>query len=152
MPHQVDITIVGAGVIGLAIASQVANGSRDVYVLEKNGIFGQEASGRNSEVIHAGIYYPRDSLKAKMCLEGNALLYKLCRKHGIGHRELGKIMVATDDDEAEELEKLYERGRDNGVALEMLSQRQMRQLEPNMRGKGVLLSSLRLQASWIHKL
>jgi L-2-hydroxyglutarate oxidase LhgO len=67
-----------AGVIGLAIASQVAREGREVYVLEKNETFGQEASSRNSEVIHSGIYYPKDSLKAKTCVEGNALLYELC--------------------------------------------------------------------------
>jgi len=140
MSYQVDITIVGAGVVGLAIASQVANEDRDVYVLEKNETFGQEASSRNSEVIHAGIYYPKDSLKAKMCLEGNTLLYDLCQKHGIGCKRIGKIIVATNDAEAEELQKLYNRGKDNGVELKMLSHRKMRQLEPNMTGVSAFLS------------
>lgn len=140
MSYQVDITIVGAGVVGLAIASQVANEDRDIYVLEKNETFGQEASSRNSEVIHAGIYYPKDSLKAKMCLEGNTLLYDLCQKHGIGYKRIEKIIVATNDAEAEELQKLYNRGKDNGVELEMLSLRKMRQLEPNMTGVSAFLS------------
>lgn len=140
MLHQVDITIIGAGVVGLAIASQVADESRDVYVLEKNRTFGQEASSRNSEVIHGGIYYPKDSLKARMCLEGNILLYELCQRHRIGCSKSGKIIVATNDVEAEELEELYKRGRDNGVELEMLSQKQMRQLEPNMDGIAAFLS------------
>jgi len=138
--YQVDITIVGAGVVGLAIASQVANEDREVYVLEKNTTFGQGASSRNSEVIHAGIYYPGDSLKAKTCLEGNALLYDWCQKYGIGYKRIGKIIVATNDAEAEELQKLYNRGKDNGVELKMLSHRKMRQLEPNMIGVSAFLS------------
>jgi len=140
MLYQVDITVVGAGVIGLAIASQVTNEDKEVYVLEKNETFGREASSRNSEVIHAGIYYPEDSLKAKTCLEGNALLYDLCQKYGIGYKRIGKIIVATDNVEAEELQKLYNRGKNNGVALKMLSQREMEQLEPNIRGVAAFLS------------
>lgn len=140
MSYQADITVVGAGIMGLAIASQVTNESREVYVLEKNRTFGQEASSRNSEVIHAGIYYPEDSLKAKMCLEGNVLLYDLCQKHGINCRRTEKIIVASNDTETEELEKLYNRGKNNGVELRMLSQKEMKQLEPNMRGVRALLS------------
>jgi len=140
MSYQVDITVVGAGIIGLAIASQVASEDREVYVLEKNETFGQEASSRNGEVIHAGIYYPGDSLKTKMCLEGNALLYDLCQRHGIGYKRIGKIIVATNDVEAMELEKLYDRGKSNGVDLRMLSQKEMEQLEPNIRGAAAFLS------------
>lgn len=141
MSYQVDITIVGAGVIGLAIASQVAREGREVYVLEKNGTFGQEASSRNSEVIHSGIYYPKDSLKAKTCVEGNALLYELCQKHGIGHKKIGKIVVATDDAEVNELETLWERGRGNGVnGLRMLPQQELRRLEPNVTGIAAIFS------------
>ena len=140
MSHIVDITIIGAGVIGLAIASQVARKSREVYVLEKNETFGQEQSSRNSEVIHAGIYYKKDSLKAKMCLEGNGLLYELCEKNGIAYKKCGKIIVATNETEARELEIIYRRGKDNGVPLKVLSQREMCQLEPNMRGIAAFLS------------
>lgn len=141
MSYQVDIAIVGAGVIGLAIASQVAREGREVYVLEKNETFGQEASSRNSEVIHSGIYYPKDSLKATTCVEGNALLYELCQKHGIGHKKIGKIVVATDDAEVNELEKFWERGRGNGVnGLRMLSQQELRKLEPNITGIAAIFS------------
>ena len=141
MSYQVDIAIVGAGVIGLAIASQVAREGREVYVLEKNETFGQEASSRNSEVIHSGIYYPKDSLKAKTCVEGHALLYELCQKHGIGHKKIGKIVVATDDAEVNELEKFWERGRGNGVnGLRMLSQQELRKLEPNITGIAAIFS------------
>jgi len=140
MPYQADIVIVGAGVVGLAIASEVAREGREVYLLEKNETFGQEQSSRNSEVIHAGIYYKKDSLKAKLCLEGSSLLYGLCEKNGIAYRKCGKIIVASNDVEAEELEKLYRRGRDNGVPLKMLSRREMGQLEPNIRGVAAFLS------------
>jgi len=140
MSYRADITIIGAGVIGLAIASQVTREGREVYVLEKRETFGQEQSSRNSEVIHAGIYYERDSLKAKMCLEGNGLLYELCEKNGIACKKCGKIIVATDDVEAEELEKLYRKGKDNGVPLKMLSRREMSQLEPNMEGIAAFFS------------
>lgn len=140
MPYQADIAIIGAGVVGLAIASQVASEDGEVYVLEKNETFGQEQSSRNSEVIHSGIYYPKDSLKTKMCMEGNILLYELCERHGIGYKKMGKIIVATNDVEARELEKLYKKGKDNGVDLKMLSQKEMRQLIPNMRGVGAFFS------------
>jgi len=140
MSYRADITIIGAGVIGLAIASQVTKEGREVYLLEKNETFGQEQSSRNSEVIHAGIYYERDSLKAKMCLEGNGLLYELCEKNGIAYQKCGKIIVATNHVEAEELEKLYRRGKGNGVQLKMLSLREMDQLEPNIRGVAAFLS------------
>ena len=140
MAHRVDITIIGAGVVGLAVASMVAKGSREVYLLEKNEKFGQEQSSRNSEVIHAGIYYDRGSLKAKLCLEGNSLLYELCEKNGISCRKCGKIIVATSDAESRQLEKLYLRGRDNGVPLNMLSGKEMRQLEPNLKGEAAFFS------------
>ncbi len=85
MVEQADVTIVGAGVVGLAIASQVASVRRRVYILEKNHSFGLETSSRNSEVIHAGIYYPKDSLKSKTCLAGKALLYEFCKKNKIDY-------------------------------------------------------------------
>jgi L-2-hydroxyglutarate oxidase LhgO len=100
MSYKADIIIIGAGVVGLAIAAQVANEDREVYVLEKNETFGLEISSRQSEVIHSGIYYPEGSLKAKMCVAGNRMLYELCGKYGIGHRRLGKLIVASSDEEA----------------------------------------------------
>jgi len=140
MSHIADVTIVGAGIVGLAIASEVTEEGREVYLLEKNETFGQEQSSRNSEVIHAGIYYEKDSLKTKTCLEGNSLLYEICEKNGIAHKRCGKIIVATDEVEADELEKLYRRGKDNSVPLEMLSRKEMGQLEPNIRGIAAFLS------------
>ena len=85
MSEKADITIIGAGVVGLAIAAQVASQDREVYVLEKNETFGQEISSRHSGVIHSGIYYPKDSLKTKMCVAGNRILYELCERYDIAH-------------------------------------------------------------------
>ena len=140
MLDRADITIIGAGINGLAIASEVAREGRDVYILERNEAFGQEQSSRNSEVIHAGIYYEQDSLKTKLCMEGNRLLYELCEKNGIPHINCGKIIVATSEAEAEEMENLYAKASNNGVTLQMLSRREMTQLEPNMKGIAAFLS------------
>ena len=143
MNFKSDITIIGAGVIGLAIAAQVAGRNRSVYVLEKNERFGQETSSRHSGVIHSGIYYPEGSLKARLCVEGSRLLYELCRKHGIGHKKLGKLIVATGDDETTQLEELRERGQRNGVeGLQIISRRELNKLEPHVRGVAALFSPL----------
>jgi len=141
MSYRADITIIGAGVVGLAIAAQVASENRGVYVLEKNETFGQEISSRHSGVIHSGIYYPEGSLKAKMCVAGNHILYELCERYGIGHRKLGKLIVAINDEEAGELQTLLERGRRNGAQdLRMLSKQEMSKVEPNVTGVAAILS------------
>lgn len=132
MSNGVDITIVGAGVVGLAVAAELARDDRQILVLEKNERFGGEQSCRNSEVIHAGIYYEQDSLKARLCLEGNRLLYEICQENGIAFRKCGKIVVATNSLEDDELYRLFEKGKDNGVPLKMLSRREMTELEPNL--------------------
>ena len=128
--EEVAITIIGAGVVGLAIAAEAAK-DRDIYVLEKNDTFGKETSSHNSEVIHAGIYYPPTSLKAKLSVEGNARLYEICQTHGINYRKLGKLIVASEEKEIAELEKLFENGRGNGVNLEYISRQEVKKLEPN---------------------
>jgi L-2-hydroxyglutarate oxidase LhgO len=141
MPDRADVTIIGAGVVGLAIAARVAKRHRHVYVLEKNESFGLETSSRHSGVIHAGIYYPQGSLKAKLCVEGNHRLYDLCRKYDIGHKRLGKLIVAVNDGEIGELEVWLERGRANGAkGLKLLSGRELRSLEPNVAGVAAMLS------------
>lgn len=140
MSHIADITIIGAGVIGLAIASEISRRGADIYLLEKNETYGQEQSSRNSEVIHAGIYYEKDSLKTRMCLAGNSLLYELCKQKGISYNKCGKIIVATDNVEAEELEKLFNKARDNGAAVRMLSSQEMVRLEPNLKGTAAFFS------------
>jgi L-2-hydroxyglutarate oxidase LhgO len=141
MMYQADITIIGAGVVGLAIAAQVASEDSEVYLLEKNKTFGSETSSRQSGVIHSGIYYPQGSLKARMCVAGNTILYELGEKYGIGHWRVGKLIVATSDGEAEELLALLERGQSNGVkGLRILSRREMKELEPNVEGIAAILS------------
>jgi len=141
MPTEIDIAIIGAGVVGLATACEVAQEAKDVFVFEKNRTFGLETSSRNSEVIHAGIYYPEGSLKAKLCVEGKGLLYGFCGKHGIAHKRTGKIVVAEDEGEISWLKELHEQGRKNGVDdLVLLSRAEVKKLEPNIEARAGLLS------------
>ena len=135
------ITVIGAGVVGLAVAAQVSGKGRDVYILEKNETFGKETSSRNSEIIHAGIYYPEGSLKAETCVDGNAMLYEICRRYGIGHRKTGKLIVATEDEDVGKLEELLERGRRNGArGLKVLSRGEINKLEPNIEAVAAIFS------------
>jgi len=141
MAVDVSIAIIGAGVVGLAIAAELAQQENGVFVLEKNQTFGLETSSRNSEVIHAGIYYPEGSLKARFCIEGNPLLYEFCQRYGVEHRRLGKIIVATDDSEVSQLGQLYELGRRNGLEdLRLISREEVKQLEPNVEALAAILS------------
>lgn len=141
MPPEFDVTIIGAGIAGLAIASEIAQQTRRVFVFEKNHTFGLEISSRNSEVIHTGIYYPEDSLKTKFCIEGKSLLYELCERHGIACKKLGKLILAVTEDEVAQLEKIYRQGKKNGVDdLVQLSRKEIKKLEPNVEGIAALLS------------
>jgi L-2-hydroxyglutarate oxidase LhgO len=141
MLAEFDVAIIGAGVIGLAMAGEIAQRKKEVFVFEKNHSFGLETSSRHSEVIHAGIYYPEDSLKTRLCVEGKRLLYELCDKHDIAYRKLGKIIVATSENETTQLEKLCEQGRKNGVEDLMLFPRaELKRLEPNVEARAGLLS------------
>ena len=141
MSAEIDVAIIGAGVIGLATAREIAQGGTQVFVFEKNRTFGLETSSRNSEVIHAGIYYPEDSLKAKLCVEGRSLLYIFCDKHNVACRRTGKIVVAEDEAEISWLKELCEQGRTNGVDdLVLLSRTEVQELEPNIEAKAGLLS------------
>ena len=141
MSKEPNIVIIGAGVVGLAIAAEACRLSKHVFVFEKNRTFGLETSSRNSEVIHAGMYYPENSLKAKFCVQGNHLLYALCEKYGVNHRRLGKIIVAADDSETREVERLYRQGLKNRVSgLQMLSGEEVKKLEPNVKAVAGLLS------------
>ncbi|MDD4877345.1 MAG: NAD(P)/FAD-dependent oxidoreductase [Dehalococcoidales bacterium] len=141
MSDMADITIIGAGVVGLAVAAQIASKDKDIYVLEKNERFGMETSSRHSEVIHSGIYYPQGSLKAKTCLAGNRILYDLCKKHGIGYKRLGKLIVAIRNEEVKELYTLLEKGKRNGINdLRLLSKQEINELEPNVEGIAAILS------------
>ncbi|MDI6806722.1 MAG: NAD(P)/FAD-dependent oxidoreductase [Candidatus Aenigmarchaeota archaeon] len=132
----------GAGVVGLAIAAELGNVNKKVYVLEQHDTFGKETSSRNSEVIHSGIYYPTNSLKTKLCVEGNRMLYELCENNGIGYRKCGKLIAATDENNIEELEKLLEKGKENGIeGLGILSRQEVKKLEPEVEVKAALFST-----------
>jgi L-2-hydroxyglutarate oxidase LhgO len=131
--EQTNITIVGAGVVGLAIASRLSRTHKDIIVLEQHDGFGRETSSRNSEVIHAGFYYPSDSLKAKLCVEGNPLLYSLCAAHAIPHARTGKIVIGNTQDEIRKIHSLFEQGVKNGVrGLELLTKEQVLKKEPHV--------------------
>ncbi len=135
-----SITVIGAGVVGLAVAARLSEKQKNMYVLEKNERYGLEASSRNSEVIHAGIYYPHDSLKAQLCRDGNRLIYELCDKYDIPHERTTKIIVATNEEEVETLERIYENGRKNGVPLELITADRAKSLEPNVSSYAAIYS------------
>ncbi|MDI6776538.1 MAG: NAD(P)/FAD-dependent oxidoreductase [Syntrophales bacterium] len=136
-----DTTIIGAGVVGLAIAEEISTAFRHVLLVEKNATYGQETSSRNSEVIHAGIHYPAGFLKSTLCVQGNRLLYEICKKRNIQHKRLGKLIVATSDNECDALGKIKEQAEENGVDdLTFLGKRQIQTLEPEVRAKAALFS------------
>lgn len=128
-----EITIIGAGVVGLAIAEKLSGSFNDVFLIEKHPTFGQETSSRNSEVIHAGIYYPMGSLKAKLCVEGKGLLYDYCKKHDIPYRNCGKLIVATSQEEISILKGIRQTAMKNGVDdLTLLEKDKITELEPEI--------------------
>jgi L-2-hydroxyglutarate oxidase LhgO len=140
-PSEVDCVVIGAGVIGLAVARELAMAGREVIVLEKAGAIGTEISSRNSEVIHAGLYYPAESLKARFCAPGRALLYDYCRSRGIPYRRIGKLVVASSEAEVGTLDGIAIHARANGVDdLEFLDGPKARALEPALNVAGALLS------------
>jgi L-2-hydroxyglutarate oxidase LhgO len=128
---SIDAVVIGAGVVGLAVARALALAGQEVVVLEAEDAIGTHTSSRNSEVIHAGIYYPRDSLKARSCVEGRHRLYAYCASHGVPHRRSGKLIVATDEAQLTELESIRQRALANGVDdIVWLSRAQTLALEP----------------------
>ena len=141
MADTIDCAVIGAGVVGLAIARRLALEGREVVVLEAEEAFGTHTSSRNSEVIHAGIYYPTNSLKARLCVAGRNALYRYCAEHDVHHRRIGKLVVATDADQIAGLEKYRRQAETNGVAdLRMLSAAEVAELEPEVRGVAGFLS------------
>lgn len=138
---RVDVTIIGAGVIGLAIAAEIAKPGLNVYILEKNANHGGGISSRNSEVIHGGMYYPEESLKATLCISGRQMLYDLAVRNKIPHKKTGKLIVAVKPEETKEIERLYINGRKNGViSLSIISKQQVAKMEPNIKAYTALNS------------
>jgi len=138
---KVEVVVIGAGVVGLAVARELAQRGRDVVIAEAVSAFGTGISSRNSEVIHAGLYYPAGSLKARLCVRGKSLLYDYCAARGIGHRRCGKLVVATRTADLLRLEQIAAVGLANGVEdLRLLGQVEALALEPALRAAGALLS------------
>ncbi len=139
--ESVDAVVIGAGVVGLAVARQLAIGGREVIILEGENAIGTATSSRNSEVIHAGIYYPRDSLKAATCVAGKTLLYRYCVERGIPHMRCGKLIVATDAAQLGELEAIQKKAHANGVTdVVSMTRAQAEALEPAVSCVGALYS------------
>ena len=143
MSAEVQITIIGGGVAGCAVANELSGKSnQNIAVIEKNNqINGENQSSRNSGVIHAGVYYPasKGQLKARLCVEGNEMLYRFCARHNIPHKRTGKLIVATDTLEEEYLKDTYSIAKDNGVpGLEMLDGKEVTWFEPNVRAISAL--------------
>ena len=140
--EQVDCVVVGAGVVGLAIAREMALQGRETILLERESTFGTVSSARNSEVIHAGIYYPKDSLKAKLCVEGNRLLYEYCRSHQVATQPYGKLIVATDTTQLDDLQAILYKAQNNHVpAIKIISGDEAKLLEPQLQCVAAILSS-----------
>src|SRR6201990_3374165 len=138
---KVECVVIGAGVIGLAVARRLAQSGREVIVLEAAEGIGTVTSSRNSEVIHAGIYYPAGSLMARMCVSGKRALYDYCRDYGIPHRNCGKLIVATTPSETEKLQSIKAHAEANGVLdMEVLGGDAAREMEPALNCDAALLS------------
>jgi L-2-hydroxyglutarate oxidase LhgO len=136
-----DVIVIGGGIVGLAVAARLASMRVSVVLLEKHAAWGQETSSRNSEVIHAGLYYPTGSLKARLCVEGRRSLYALCKQNNIPHRRCGKIVIALDESQIKEIESLYHLGRANGVeGLRLLDANEVQSMEPTVQACGGLFS------------
>ncbi|ADZ71039.1 NAD(P)/FAD-dependent oxidoreductase [Polymorphum gilvum] len=138
---DVETIVIGAGAVGLACARALALVGQEVMVLERHDLIGSETSARNSEVIHAGIYYPKDSLKARFCVAGREMLYAFCATRGVAHNRIGKLIVATDPGQVATLDEIRNKAAANGVVdLRLLSRDEARALEPALACHAALLS------------
>jgi L-2-hydroxyglutarate oxidase LhgO len=141
MDADIETIVVGAGAVGLAIARALSIAGHQVLVLEQHDIIGSETSSRNSEVIHAGIYYPPGSLRAKLCVEGKHEMYRFCERHGVPHARCTKLLVATADDQLAKLEGIHRTAIANGVEdMQPLTPAQARALEPEVSCVAAMLS------------
>lgn len=139
MTIKIDCLIIGAGVVGLAIGRQLSQ-KRQVYILEQQATIGSETSSRNSGVIHAGLYYPRHFLKSQLCIAGRELLYRYCQQHDIAHQRCGKLIVASDTNELQDLKKLQSQAHQHGLELDWLDKGQVSAQEPHLNVEAALLS------------
>jgi L-2-hydroxyglutarate oxidase LhgO len=139
--EKVDCVVVGAGVVGLAVARALAQRGREIIILEATGSIGSETSSRNNEVIHAGFLYPKGSLKARLCRPGRDMLYRYCAERGIANRRIGKLVIATNDDETLLLDRIGAAARDHGVDdVACLDGPSVRRVEPAITCLGALHS------------
>ncbi len=137
----VNITIIGAGVIGLAIARELSERHKNLVILEKNDSYGQETSSRGGEIVHSGLYFPSGFFKGDFCRPGNRALFEICTRHNIPHKQMGKLIVARGDDQIEGLEKIKANGEENGVDdLKLVTKRQIHSLEPEVSAEAGLFS------------
>ena len=139
--EQIDAVVIGAGVVGLAVGRELALQGLEVMVLESENAIGTGTSSRNSEVIHAGIYYPADSLKARLCVQGKDMLYAYCAERGVAHQRLGKLIVATSPEQVAQLAGIQAKAAANGVHdLRQISAAEARALEPALQCDAALVS------------
>lgn len=139
--EHIDCAVIGAGVVGLAIARELAASGREVVILEEENAFGTHTSSRNSEVMHAGISYPAGTWKARLCRPGNAMLARYCAEHGIAHQRPGKLLLAVDAEEEDKLDLYLSQARASGVDdLRPVSQGELREIEPALTGRKALFS------------
>ena len=139
--NRADVVIIGAGAVGLAIAECLSTLKKNIILLERHSTFGQDTSTRNSEVIHGGMYYPTDTLKARLCVNGNRMLYEICSKYNIPYRKTGKLIIANTEEERQNVEEILEQGQINQVPdLRIIEQSEILTLEPHVRAKWALFS------------
>ncbi|MCW6169208.1 MAG: NAD(P)/FAD-dependent oxidoreductase [Thermoplasmatales archaeon] len=140
MEHS-NIVIIGGGIVGLAIAAELSTNNEGIFVFDKNKMVGMETSSHNSGVIHSGIHYPRGTLKARLAVEGNRMIYELCNEYNIPFKKLGKLTVANNENEIIELERLMKNGEDNNVEnLKYLDKEEIRSMEPNIEAQRAIYS------------
>lgn len=138
---KVDIIVIGAGAVGLAIGAAVAEKDKELYILEKEEVYGQGTSSRNSEVIHAGIYYPSNTLKADLCVKANPMIYDICEKNKVPYKRCGKLIVANGETEIKQLEGIIKHAKSIGARdLDMIDKDRVHELEPNVKADAAILS------------